>query len=85
MPKTPWKKTDKQRVKRLIKKIAGNGTLSALADKLGLEHRSVLTNWLNRGQVPVDHIPKLLALAPATLVIQASWLHPNGHLLEKKA
>lgn len=86
MPKkTPWTKGKKARVAAILRAIAGDGTLSALADRLELKDRSVLTNWLKRGQVPLASIPAVLKEAPAAMAVTASMLHPDGHLIEKES
>lgn len=81
-----WTKKDKARVAGIIRQIGTErGTLAAVAQDLKLKDRSVLTNWIKRGQVPLDYIQPLLALAPAHVSATPALLHPKGHLLEKQA
>lgn len=78
-----WTPKDRKRVAGIIRQIAAeHDTLAALADKLDLKDRAVVTNWLKRGQVPLEHIRPLLALAPAHVSATPAMLHPNGKLLE---
>jgi len=79
-----WSKKDRARAAGIVRQIATErGTLAALAGDLGLKDRAVLTNWLKRGQVPLEYIQPLLKLAPKHVAATPALLHPKGHLLEK--
>lgn len=77
-----WTPKDKKRVAGIIRQIGTeHGTLKNVADKMGLPDRAVLTNWIKRGQVPLEHIEALLKLAPPHVAATPKDLHRQGHLI----
>lgn len=78
-----WTEADRKRVRAALDHIVATlpGGQAEFARMIGAESRAIVNNWRRRGQVPIEHIEKVILAAQPAMILTPPMLHPDARAL----